>query len=384
MLDPVGRMQFREQYYGKQPLLIHGHAGKFAQLFGWDDLNRLLNVATYPNPYVHLLTPGTSEKAVSSRQLIERSRAGDTLRISRLERLDEKIGELARALEAETGEPVRVTFFLSQSERAGTACHYDSKDVFVLQLDGHKAWSVFEPSVEKPIEPMGEGSSREPGPPSLECELGPGDLLYMPRGHWHQAVAQRGWSRHLSVGLLARTGITFSSWLVDELKRDVLFGRELPLAFAEEPLELREERLREHIGKLAEILAMRLRDDETLERFRAYGVMSDRDVRPFKLPAQLLEAPARQLSVRCFSRPARQRVVLRDDSCVSQIALCVWGQELYFPNTARPLIEFIASRTTFSLDDALVHAGPLTEQGVRDVLDRLLREGIVESARAAG
>src|SRR5205085_2374681 len=147
------------------PLLIRGHAGKFAHLFGWDDLNHFLNGSHYPNPYVHLLTPGTSEEAASAQNVIERSRAGATLRISRLERFDPKVGEFARSLEAETDEPVRVTFFLSQPERAGTDCHYDSKDVFVLHIDGHKAWTIFEPPVEKPIEPMGS-DARNPGWPS--------------------------------------------------------------------------------------------------------------------------------------------------------------------------------------------------------------------------
>ena len=367
ILDPIGRQQFREQYHRNRPLLIRGHAEKFAHLFAWEDVNRFLNVSHYPNPYVHLMAAGTSaEKAASSPQVIERSRAGATIRITRLERLDPKVGELARSLEAEMGEQVKVTFFLSQSGRAGTSCHYDPWDVFVLHLDGHKAWRVFEPALD------------EPGRPSLECELSPGDLLYIPRGHWHQAMAQRGPSRHLSVILVARTGIAFLTWLTDELKRDVLFRRELPLMFADDPPERREERLREHIAKLTESLALRLQDHQTMKRFGTHCVMSDRDVHPFKLPAQLLEAPAQQLAVRRFSRPARQRVLLRDEPADDQIALCVWGQELHFPNTAKRLIEFLVSRTGFSCDDAIAHAGPLTEQGVWDVLNRLLREGILE------
>src|ERR1041385_1367417 len=81
ILDPIGRQQFREQYHRNRPLLIRGHAEKFAHLFAWEDVNRFLNFSHYPNPYVHLMAAGTSaEKAASSPQVIERSRAGATIR----------------------------------------------------------------------------------------------------------------------------------------------------------------------------------------------------------------------------------------------------------------------------------------------------------------
>lgn len=379
LLDPISPGQFREEYYGKQPLLIRGHPKKFDGLFTWDDLNRLLNGLSYPHYNVETTGSGGRSQVANSYSLIDRCRSGESLIFTHLHVYEPKLGELARAVEAETGEPMSVTLVVSQPSQAAFSRHYDRQDVLVLHLDGHKAWQVYDQAVDKPIREKLE-SAQDPGTRlTLECELAPGDVLYIPRGHWHQALAQQGPSMHLSLVLSARTGIDFMTWLVDQLRSDVRFRDELPLTFAEEPAQLREERLRERVARFAELLCSRLADPETIRSFSKHCVMSDRDVPRFKFPAQLFNDPVARLGVRHFSRPARQRFVLEDGPAGDAIVLSVWGYVFHFPRTARPLVEFILSRTAFAYEDALAQAGELTEQGVRDVLDPLLRQGILDA-----
>ena len=377
LLAPVDRTQFREQYYGKQPLLIQGRPEKFAGLFTWDDLNRLLNASSWPHPDVQISPYYLQPDSAAS--VIEQCRAGASLIFNQIHQFDPKIGALTRALEAETGEPANAVLFMSQPAQAAAPIHYDRHDVFVLQVHGKKAWSVYERTIDKPINGMDEEPGDPPKQPMLKCKLAPGDVLYLPRGHWHQALAQQGLSMHLTFGLKARTGIDFLTWLMDELRQDVRFRQELPLSFADESAELRESRLRKHVAKLESLLRSRLRDDATVQSFAEHCVVSDSDARPFKFPAQLVEAPAAQLELRHFSRPAHQRFILSDND--GKVALSVWGNLFYFPKNTKPLIEFIVSRTAFSYDEALAHAGKLTEQGVRDVLNPLLREGILEGSQ---
>ena len=378
LLDPISRAEFREHYYGRQPLLIRGHPRKLADLYGWDDLNRLLNGLRYPHPYVHAVAADRADEAATAENLVERCRAGASIRFSQIQLFDPKVGELARALEAEMGEPMMVTLFLSQPSQAAVARHYDLQDVFVLHVDGHKGWQVYDRTVEKPSLDMVDFRN-PPAEVRLECELAPGDVLYIPRGHWHQALAQRGTSLHLTVAVAARTGIDFMNWLLEQLRNDVRFRDELPLSFAGEPDQLREERLRERAAGFGQIVRSRLADAETLRSFDEYCVMADRDVRRFKFPAPLLDAPSTQLDVRHFTRPARQRFLLEDGPTDDRIVLSVWGYGFHFPRNAKPLVEFILSRTEFVYEDALAHAGELTEQGVREKLDPLLREGIVDA-----
>ena len=379
LLAPIGRSEFRERYYGKQPLLIRGHSGKLAGLFTWDDLNRLLNASSWPRPDVEispLLAPPNSARSV-----IEQCRAGASLVFDQIDVLDRKVAEFVRALAAETGELMNAVLFMSHPSKAAYPIHYDRHDVFVFQVDGHKAWSVYDRTIERPIPDMGEELPAPPAEPSLTCELGPGDVLYIPRGHWHQALAQRGLSMHLTFGFRARTGIAFLRWLVDEVQNDVRLRHELPLSFADEAAEVREARLRDFVNQVGDIFLSRLRDKETLSSFEEHCLVSDRGVHAFQFPLQLLEHPGAEMNLRRFSRPAWQRVAVSEDADGHTIAT-VWGNIFSFPKAARPLIDFIFSRTEFEYGEAFAHAGELTEDGVWSVLNSLLRERIVDGAQA--
>jgi lysine-specific demethylase/histidyl-hydroxylase NO66 len=90
--------------------------------------------------------------------------------------------------------------YLTPLNSQGFAPHYDDVDVFILQLEGFKRWRVYPPINKK--ETLPRASSRdytekeieEMGEEEIDMVLGPGDVLYLPRGWIHQAetVARPG------------------------------------------------------------------------------------------------------------------------------------------------------------------------------------------------
>jgi ribosomal protein L16 Arg81 hydroxylase len=380
ILDPVSRSEFREEYYGKQPLLIPGHAGKFAGLFTWEDLNRALNAAPLPHTGIEVSDSRGRRQPTGTYELLQECRAGASLAYRNIHLFEPRTSELVRALEAETGERTTINLYVSQPEEYAFPVHYDYEDVLVLHLHGRKAWWVFDRTTDRPTMKMPPHYEQPPSDPMLECELAPGDVLYVPRGHWHQALAQGGMTLQLVISIEVQRGLSFLTWLVNELQGDARFRHELPLSFADEPAELREQRVREHLAPLEELLLARLRDANTIKSFLRHRTLSDEDARSFKFPAQLLHAPVSQLDVRRFARSPRQRFLLDDGPAGDEITLSVWGHVFYFPKAARPLVEFVFSQTAFAYEDALGHAGELPEERVRAVMDPLLREGILEPA----
>lgn len=185
---------------------------------------------------------------------------------------------------------------------------------------------------------------------------------------------------HLTFGFKARTGIAFLKWLVDEAQQDVRLRHELPLSFSDEPAEVREARLRDAVNRIGDILLSHLRDPGTISSFIEHCVVSDRNVHPFRFPMQLFEASGTEMRLNRFTRPARQRTIVREDADGRTI-LSVWGNIFAFSKAARPLIDFIVSRTEFGFEEALARAGELTVDGVREVLNCLLREGILDGTR---
>lgn len=87
------------------------------------------------------------------------------------------------------------------SDGGGVGPHFDSYDVFLIQMHGHRKWR---------IGPIGDGRLIEGAPlkllenfePTEEFVLGPGDMLYLPPNYGHDGVAD-GVCSTLSVGFRA-------------------------------------------------------------------------------------------------------------------------------------------------------------------------------------
>ncbi|EWM22263.1 myc-induced nuclear antigen [Nannochloropsis gaditana] len=119
---------------------------------------------------------------------------GCTLQVLQPQRWDDKCWRLAAALEAQFGCLVGVNAYLTPGGTQGLAPHSDPVEIFVIQTEGKKAWRLYAPmgNFALPNQASGDLKQEEIGTPSLEVVLSPGDVLYMPRGTVHQAVAEGG------------------------------------------------------------------------------------------------------------------------------------------------------------------------------------------------
>jgi hypothetical protein len=88
--------------------------------------------------------------------------------------------------------------------------HADDRDVIVIQLLGQKEWKVYENvPIEYPYPHEQVGKRPDlpvppfvlDGPTSVSQTLKPGDMLYIPRGHVHQAYSSDDVSCHITVAI---------------------------------------------------------------------------------------------------------------------------------------------------------------------------------------
>ena len=87
----------------------------------------------------------------------------------------------------------------------GFKTHYDAHDVFVLQAEGSKHWRLYRGPIHLPLPGQAYSQEVEPGELVAELDLHPGDLIYIPRGFMHDAVAVDSTSLHLTLGVLSVT-----------------------------------------------------------------------------------------------------------------------------------------------------------------------------------
>lgn len=151
------------------------------------------------------------------------------------------LGRFVADLGCELGQIVGVNGYYSPPGSWAFARHYDTHDVFVLQIAGLKAWSVYNPPIELPIEhpKLDRQNLTRAARPVFERALRPGDVLYLPRGWPHEARTTEDASLHLTIGIQVYTWFDDIRNLIDQLASEqVLMRREAGSTSHEAVLEL--------------------------------------------------------------------------------------------------------------------------------------------------
>src|SRR3954452_24846869 len=174
LVEPAASVDvFGSKVWGRQPLVKPAGAdgpvsGGPADTFGLAAADELLSRHGLRTPFVRLardgsvladrtFTRGAGKGASVPDQvdpgLVLRQLAdGATVVLQGLHRVWEPVAELARGLVADLGHPVQVNAYLTPAGAQGFGAHYDTHDVFVVQLAGGKDWTVHPPVVADPDE----------------------------------------------------------------------------------------------------------------------------------------------------------------------------------------------------------------------------------------
>jgi len=217
---------FTERYFEKNFLFLRNALRD--RSFEWADVNDALQRIDPAPPLLQLFNHGEvdpaayiceSEQGASRRRVIkakfyELLRDGATAVMNRFENASSFAERLCRHVGRFAGHPTIGNAYLSFGGQGTFGKHWDTHDVFVIQLLGVKRWQVFAPTWPLPLSQQTSRGHEQhcPAQPVLDCELHPGDVLYLPRGWWHRAIPLEGGSFHLSVGTYAPTAMDFLLW----------------------------------------------------------------------------------------------------------------------------------------------------------------------------
>src|SRR5207244_4951821 len=107
------------------------------------------------------------------------------------------LASFCRNLEKEFTFPFQTNVYLTPAHAQGAAYHYDTHDVFVLQVVNSKRWRIYGTPVESPLASQEFDSAlHRQGELTLQFELEPGDVAYIPRGILHEAQSGEDVSLH--------------------------------------------------------------------------------------------------------------------------------------------------------------------------------------------
>jgi bifunctional lysine-specific demethylase and histidyl-hydroxylase NO66 len=379
-IAPIDAAEFRSQVFGKRPLHVTKSGDGSGSLLPWRRFNEVLALTPYWNEdslkvyfrsraalrdnYCDTadLRPG-QPAPVSPAKVKALMGLGASLIANHLHRVCPEVGAVAAMLEREFAARAFANVYCSFKGVQAFQTHYDLHDVFAVQAEGVKTWRVYESRADAPVNPVPPGDEWEKwltqtrGKLLFEAEMKPGDVLYLPRGQYHDALTGDAASLHVTFGVSPATGLSVFKLLESALAKESEFRQYLPDARSGAALG---ERLALLADRVRAVMASPAFATDVLNHQRGLA----RAPADYELPAQ--RPPA------WYSVARKAQVVRRDTG----FAIAFDGGELPVGATY-PTIEWILKQRMFSVDDALARQ-PGSERAdlLRD-LERLEKAGLI-------
>jgi ribosomal protein L16 Arg81 hydroxylase len=252
LLAPMDQARFFAEFHDKQPLHIKGGAAKFAQVLSWSGIDRLLNqthiwssqslklqMDAQPVPAEAYCIRATSRDNTpvlqpDANRLREWVAKGASLVLNDVDSLTPGLASVSEALEGAGLGRAQANVYVSFQAHKAFPTHFDTHDVWAVQVEGEKTWNIWSGRAEYPIphpafRSLGQAHhERARGTLREKVLLKAGDLLYLPRGWYHDALAEGPASVHVAYGVHAPIGLDLANMLAERAIQDPMFRQPLP------------------------------------------------------------------------------------------------------------------------------------------------------------
>ena len=192
----------------------------------WDHNNFNLVLNKNKIPFSAFMTSGDalgfSKTAPDPFKVQNYIRKGASLVLDDLVYFSKEIEKLANDLQSITNGRCQANLYFSMQSHQAFAPHFDTHDVFALHCEGEKLWNIYENFEKDPInhpiykQELNDKTER-PGKIIDQVLLKPGDLLYLPRGQFHDALASENGAIHIAFGITYLKPIDIFQYYYEQL-----------------------------------------------------------------------------------------------------------------------------------------------------------------------
>jgi ribosomal protein L16 Arg81 hydroxylase len=367
LLAPITPEVFHRDFDDRKPLHVPAGVGAAkCDLLTWDQFNDLLDQSAIWNavtlkmvhdnrpipPEQYCTTALTSAGAVarpSPAKVQALMARGASVILGDVESLTPALRALSADLSRRFAAQVGVNLYCSFGGVQAFGSHYDLHHVFAVQVEGEKTWRLYANREADPVDMPddSDGRARERlhagrGALVQEVRMRPGDVLYLPRGQYHDALATEGASLHATFSITPLYGRILFRLLEGAAMQDPAFRRWLRPATEQGGAPLRAQ-LADLGSRLAALAASPAFADEI--------AMSQTALTP--------RAPA-------YDLPRRATPVFYSRT------------DLAPPAVSGPVavaVDWALAQPRFALDDFVAQFDFVPEADLRAVIDRLVAAG---------
>lgn len=386
LLAPVTQDQFFDEYYEKKPLYIEGAADKVENVCSWGEFNELIQKTGIWSDQTFKMVVDTER--VPANEFCERAPGRDgfslyipaarkvqkhldngaSIVLDLIETLTPGIRSVSEALQMALAARISCNAYCSQNQRRAFPSHFDTMEVFALHIEGRKTWRVYEGRFEDPLEADGyvqtsfspDYHDKAKGGVLMEIDMKPGDLLYLPKGWYHDALASSDACLHLSFGTAQTTGLNFMSWVARGLYDVAVFRKPMPPHDQPAAYDA-------HVQELKQAFSDVLDRTEVTGQFR-----EEQRARVF---GALTNVAIPKASPRYRVKPRGVKTVRRGKDW----QVVAPGGKGTLPNGGDTVLNWVLARDHFNRDDLASAVAEVDEQRLLEIIQALSAVGVLEA-----
>lgn len=168
LLDPISPDAFAREYWERRPLLVERNDPTYYEtLLTLANVDDILSTSSAHSGQLQAVRDGKGRPLAKNTSGLggtfaeawyDEYRAGSTIVLQALHERWPPLRRLCQALAAEFSSGFQVNVYVTPPGAQGLSTHFDTHDVFVVQIAGSKRWRVFDRTIELP--PHGQAPVR--------------------------------------------------------------------------------------------------------------------------------------------------------------------------------------------------------------------------------
>jgi ribosomal protein L16 Arg81 hydroxylase len=213
LLAPLGLFDFIDHYMGKRPLLLRGRREQGRELISLEGIVAAFSARGAATGRL-LVADANLRGATEVWRYID---SGQAIVWNGARGATPEIDALTDELAATFGGSAWANVYSTGAGAKPFDVHFDCHDVLAVQVEGAKEWFVSKVRVNCPLDvpalaptirrALTERRDEALAEPLMTVVTEPGDLLYIPRGQFHDARTPAGRSLHVTFAIAPPTGL---------------------------------------------------------------------------------------------------------------------------------------------------------------------------------
>jgi ribosomal protein L16 Arg81 hydroxylase len=383
LLKPISLDDYLDNYWELGPLLVAGRcSGYYDELLTFEDVNEFMARNDIRYPYLRLVKNGRELPLVDyaddfvygsnifpglldNDKVFRHYSEGATLSFQIFQKCMEKLSKFCNALEARLRFQTQINIFVTPPHSKGFTAHYDDHSFFILQVSGTKDWRIYGNPVELPLQEWRRKTSTPDLGKPREITLKPGDLLYLPKGFYHEASTTDTTSVHITLGIFPYTWVQVFQELLDKVKDDVNFRRSTGeyLRVSGIPHTLQESF--NHLLNAAGRIPVEPLFESLMRKAASKQIVDGRD-RLSDISSIASIAPSTPIF--------RRSVLCKLDNVDQGVRLSFYDKVLFFPSRATDTLHHILAAEKFCVAEL---PRSLDEKSNQLIVAKLVKEGVL-------